>query len=230
MTAPRRPPTDAVLERYLAGELSAELRASVEAWVADSPEVRARLASLRADSAAFLIKHPPGPVVAKLEPARRRWVLWLPLALASTAAALLVVLRSPEDESTTKGTIALAAFRQVADGGAELIRPGATLREGDVVRFSVTAPSGFVAVLSRDGAGQVSIYVPAGGTDAVPFDATRPALPGATRLDAVKGRELVWALHGTTPFSLAPLVKQVEAGKDPSGPGLSVGVLGWEKE
>jgi hypothetical protein len=37
-------------------------------------------------------------------------------------------------------------------------------------------------------------------------------------------------VHGTTPFSLAPLVKQVEGGKDPGGPGLSVGVLGWEKE
>ncbi|MCU0696630.1 MAG: DUF4384 domain-containing protein [Myxococcaceae bacterium] len=230
MSAPRRPPPDALLERYLANDLSPEARAAIDAALAESPEVRARLEALRADSAAFLIKHPPGPVAARLEPTRRRWLVWFPLVLASTAAAVLVVLRTPdEDESTTKGSITLTAYRQTADGGVEPLLAGARVVPGDKVRFRVTAPDGYVAVLSRDGAGTVSTYFPYGGATAAAFDSKQPLLPVAIALDGVEGRELVWAVHGPTAFSLAPLVKQLEAGKDPSGPGLSVTTLGWEK-
>ncbi|MDX2015892.1 MAG: hypothetical protein SFW67_37205 [Myxococcaceae bacterium] len=230
MSAPRRPPPDALLERYLANDLSPEARATIDAALAESPEVRARLEALRADSAAFLIKHPPGPLAARLAPPRRRWLLWLPVALASAAAALVVVLLQPaEDESTTKGSITVMAFRQTADGGVQPLPAGARVRAGDKVRFRVTAPDGYVAVLSRDGAGTVSTYFPYGGATAAAFDSKQPLLPVAIALDAVEGRELVWAVHGPTAFSLAPLVKQLEAGKDPTGPGLSVGALGWEK-
>jgi hypothetical protein len=219
-----------MLERYLANDLSPDARAAIDAALTESPELRARLEALRADSAAFFVRYPPGPVAARLEPARRRWLVWLPVALASAAAAVVVVLRPPpEDEATTKGSVALAAFRQTADGGAEPLPPGARVRPGDRVRFQVTAPDGFVAILSRDGAGAVSIYFPFGAATAGAFDARQPLLPVAIALDEVEGRELVWAVHGASAFPLAPLLKQLEAGKEPSGAGLSVTVLGWEK-
>jgi anti-sigma factor RsiW len=70
-------PSDALLERYLAGALDEESRARVETLLADSAAARARLEELRADSAAFLLLHPPGPLVAHFKEERRRsWWQW----------------------------------------------------------------------------------------------------------------------------------------------------------
>ncbi len=57
MTAPRKL-KDAPLERYLADALPARARARMEALLAASAKDRQRLEELRADSAAFLSKHP----------------------------------------------------------------------------------------------------------------------------------------------------------------------------
>jgi hypothetical protein len=230
MSEPHRPLPDALLERYLAGDLSGEALARFEAALAASPAERARVEALRADSAAFLISHPPGRLAAKLEPARRSWWVWVPAVFVPVAAALFLFLRTPvEDDSLTKGTVALTAFRQTASG-AEALAPGTAVHAADRIRFSVTAGDGYVAILSKDGSGKVSVYYPYAATQAAPFEARAPLLPGAIGLDDVKGRERLWAVHGARPFELSPLTKQLEAGAEPNGPGLTTAVIEWVKE
>lgn len=222
-----RPLPDALLERYVAGDLTGESLAKVERAIAESPKERARVEELRADSAAFLIRHPPGPLAAKLEKPKRRWLLWLPLA-AAAAALLVFFVRPPvEPESSVKGSVVLTVFRQRGDDPVERLENGATVRPGDHVRFSITAPTdGFVAVISRDGAGKVSTYHPFGSQQAAPHKAKEPLLQSAIALDDVRGRERVWAVFSEKPFEIAPLVQQIERGEEPKG---LTAVFDWVK-
>jgi RNA polymerase sigma-70 factor len=67
MSAEARRILDSLLECYLVGALDAEARAEVEAALAESEVDRARFEELRAESEAFLIQHPPGPLVERFE-------------------------------------------------------------------------------------------------------------------------------------------------------------------
>ncbi len=228
-----RPIPEALLERYLAGDLQGEALTKVERALADSPSERARLEALRADSAAFLIKHPPGPIAAKLEGSKTSWRRWFMPIFAAVAALFLVTVFFPraDDEVTVKGAIALSAFRQGADGAVHELQPGEVVRPGDRLRFSVKASEdGFLAVLSRDGAGHPSVYFPFGGATAAPHRAAQPLLAEAVQLDAVLGPERVWAIFGKTSFELEPLVVQVKAGEAPHGKGLLITSMDWVKE
>ncbi|MBE2249048.1 MAG: DUF4384 domain-containing protein [Myxococcus sp.] len=230
-----RPIPDALLERYLAGALTGEALARVERALADSPSERARLDALRADSAAFLISHPPGKIASRLAtPRRPRWLWWVPVvAVASAALGVFIVQREAEAEAeaTVKGSLVFTAFRQREGGAAEALKPGAVVRPGDRVRFSVRAPgAGFVAVLSRDGAGHASVYYPFAASQPAAHDGNEALLPDAIRLDDVLGAERVWALFSARPFELSPLLRQLERGETPSATGLSTASLMWTKE
>jgi hypothetical protein len=72
------------------------------------------------------------------------------------------------------------------------------------------ARDGFVAVLSRDGAGKVSVYYPYDGKEAAPYSAAQPLLPGAIALDETPGREDLWTLFSSHGFELAPYVEQLK--------------------
>lgn len=56
-----------LLECYLVGSLDAEARAEVEAVLARSEADQTRLAELRAESEAFLVQHPPEPLIERFE-------------------------------------------------------------------------------------------------------------------------------------------------------------------
>lgn len=228
-----RPISEALLERYLAGDLQGEALAKVERALAESPSERARLEALRADSAAFLIKHPPGPIAAKLEGSKTSWRRWFIPIFAAVAASFLVTVFFPraDDEVTVKGALALSAFRQSADGVVHELQPGEVVRPGDRLRFSVkVSEDGFLAVLSRDGAGQPSVYFPFGGSKAAAHSTTQPLLAEAVQLDAVLGPERVWAIFGKSAFELEPLIAQVKAGEAPRGKGLLITSMDWVKE
>jgi hypothetical protein len=209
-----------MLEGYLVGALDARARAEVEAVLAESEADRARLEELRAESAAFLIQHPPGPLVARFEDSQRRgWhgrmALLLTPLLAVAAAVTLVVLVPTEDPYRTKGGVALALHRKHGEGSAR-VTPGETLSPGDSVRFEVRTEgtSGYVAVVGRDAAGVVTVYYPYDGSAAVPHDAREPLLPDAIELGEGDGEEVVYALFSAKPFSLDWAVAALKEGRD----------------
>jgi len=217
---------DALLERYLAGDLPAEKKAALDAQL--TADDRARLDELRADSAAYLVKHPPGPLVAKLGDAPRRpwWQFLAPVVVAATVAVVLWV-RTREPDETVKGGVVFAV--QKRDGGG--VRGGDVVHPKDVVRFELRAPGpGYVAVLSRDGAGHVTVYYPYGEVDAAPYLPEQSLLPGAIALDDTLGEEKVYALWSGHGFKLTPLVEALERDGRMSAPdGVTLLELDWDK-
>ena len=211
---------DAVLEMYLASALDAEARARVEAVLAGSEADQARLAELRADAEALLVSHPPAAFAARVEPAPRgegwRWGVWLGAVLAACLTAVFsgVAPRpvEPSPEYAAKGGPLLEVYR-LREGGGVPVWPGERLGAGDSLQFGVKAGTrGYVAVLSRDGVGQVTVYYPYGGDAAVAYAPGQPLLPGAIELDATPGTEELYALFSPEPFALGSAVKALESG------------------
>jgi hypothetical protein len=111
--------TDATIERYLAGALSDEAKASLEAAVASDAALRARVDALKAERAAFLAVDPPGAfahrLMTRLEVAEAQTakVPWWRTALvpmfATTAVILLgvgVLLNTQQSASPDAANIA----------------------------------------------------------------------------------------------------------------------------
>jgi hypothetical protein len=239
MTPESRRVTDAMLERYLADALDAEAKARIEAVLASSPELQARVAELRADSGAFFARHPPGPLVARYREERRRAQWWRPVLLvpALAAAAIVLVLippiEDPENPYTAKGPVLLILHRKVGESSRP-VSPDVPLVPHDTLRFEVKAStSGFVAVLGRDAQGTVTVYHPFGSESAAPYDATQPLLPGAIELDETLGREDLYVLHSEQPFQLQWAVEALKKGQplEEAAPrGVSVGRASFIKE
>lgn len=210
---------DAVLEMYVASALDEEARAKVEAALEESEADRARLAELRADSAAFLLQHPPAAFAARLEPGKQvpRWSVFAGAALAALALAVFagVLLMRPvagPPEYAAKGGPVLEVYRKQGDSAVP-VRPGDTLGAGETIQFDVKAgASGYVAVLSRDGAGHVTVYYPYGGDAAAAYTPGQSLLPGAIELDGTPGAESLYALYSPEPFTLSEAVKALESG------------------
>jgi len=219
--APRRPPdcpSDLALDRARAGEAGDAEGARLRRHVAGCPRCKA-LGQATDEAAHALparrIDGEPRPVsAAPRTPRIERRAPWLrlagargraaALALAAAAAGWIVwahvgsgpVASSSDGGHRSKGGPRLGLFvksgdrvRQGADG--EVVAPG------DTLRFAVTATtSRWVAVLSRDGAGTASLYVPAGGS-ATPMIAVTAGhdvpLPGGFMLDEALGRRIWWA-------------------------------------
>ncbi len=216
---------DALLERYLANDLPTALRAELEATLQRSDIDRARLADLRADSAAFLLQHPPGPVVDRLTSQRRRRWLFSLLAVPAAALAALVLVPSREEATTIKGGVSLVVY---AKRGAVTVRLGPEdhLAAGDQIRFQVTAPAaGFVAVIGRDSTGAVTVYAPFGASAAKRYDPRDPLLPDAIELDAAGVSEDLYAIISSAPFSLAAATAALRGGQplEQALPGVAVG-------
>lgn len=241
MPGPRRIP-EALLERYLADALAPEVRARLEARLADSPEDRARLAELRADSAAFLLQHPPGVLVSRFQeqPRRAGWWRWPALLVPALAAGLaaLWLLQPPVDPPdvnppdgdppyTIKGSDVVLVLHRRAGEGSAPVTPAQLLAPGDAIRFELKAPApGFVAVLGKDARGTISVYYPFGGTTAEAYDTGQPLLSGAIALDDTLGREDLYALYAKSPFELAWAVQALKEGRalEKAAPrGVSVG-------
>jgi hypothetical protein len=229
MTPEPRHIPDALLERYLADALPAEAKSRLESTLASSPEDQARLAELRADSAAFLLQHPPGPLVARFQEDSQRakgWrrpLLLAPLLAATAAAVVLAVLPPPY---TIKGSVLLVLHRKEGAGSAIVPREGPVAPHASI-RFEVKgATGGFVAILSRDPQGTLTVYHPFGGTAAAPYDAAQPLLPGAIELDGTLGREDIYVLHSAQPFDVTWALQALRAGRplnEAAPAGISVG-------
>jgi len=136
------------------------------------------------------------------------------VALAAAAAIALVVVvprvqegaRGPDriapEDVGFKGALAV---RIVAKRGEKqfAVRQGEALEAGDALRFVVTASEpGWIAVLSVEATGGVSVFYPA--ADPWPLridDRGRRELPGSIILDDARGAETYVVLYSTAPFS-----------------------------
>ena len=205
---------DALLERYLADDLDPGLRARLAGELAGSDADRARLEELERDSAAFLARHPPGPLVARFEEKRRRRPLWhllAPVALAAAAASVLVfALRWTEGLGVDRQGIQLVIYAAETPGAP--IRPKPVASQDDAVRFLLESASvGYVAVFGLDEAGGVRLYHPRAGDSAQAYDPQGPMLPGVTRLPPGSRREEVLGVFSPTPFALEPILAALRA-------------------
>jgi len=159
---------------------------------------------------------------------------WIGAALAAAASVAIWVGQAPSERLPTEQTRAKGSAHlgfyvkrsgQVFQGG-----PGELLRPGDAIEFSYEAPAhGYLAVLSRDGAGHASIYFPTGSR----AQALAPGphlLAQSTTLDAVLGRELLYALWCEAPVELEPIRSVLESSREPPlAPGCRVETLEVEK-
>ena len=230
---PRRPPgcpSDLALDRARAGEGDDSERARVQGHVAGCPRCTAHWQAT--DEAARALPsrrvEEEAPRVARSTTAgrRRAWPWRAPgrgaaLGLAAAAAVWLVWSRagqgpapSPDHDLRSKGGARLGLFVKAGErirrgGDGEIVAPG------DTLRLTVTGKAErWVAVLSRDGGGRASVYVPAGGPTAPMIAVTAGhdvALPGGLTLDEVLGREDLVAVLCDRPVAVGGLLHDLRA-------------------
>jgi hypothetical protein len=230
--------SDLQWDRLLAGELAAEAAAAAHAHAGRCTPCAARLRELTAEHDAFRVR----PIAISLSRPRRRWLPALIPVAAATAAVLIALRIRPEpgherpvESSTrTKGHIAThpspASPEIIHDtellmsaGGRDALRPvssGDVVHPGDHLQAGYTATrSGFGAVLSRDGAGSVTSYVPPGGKEMVPLAPGRErSFPLSTILDATLGDERIAIVWCETAHPLAPLLAALRDGRPIAAP------------
>ncbi|HLL06223.1 MAG TPA: hypothetical protein VK539_36965 [Myxococcaceae bacterium] len=233
-TGTRRIP-DALLERYLASALPEEHKARLEGLLSTSAEDQARLRQLRADSEAFLLRHPPGPWMARLEQQRRsrqwRWAWRLVPALAAVAAVVLLWV-STQAPVAPRGPVALSLHLETEQGRVP-VGPDVDLHPGDSVHLEVKGSSnGFAAVLSRDSRGVIRLYHSNGRGGAATYDVALPMLPGTVTLSEAPEREDLYALHSVSPFELKWAVQALGSGQlleEAASQGIAVGRASFMK-
>lgn len=228
--------SDLQWDRLLAGELAVGAAAAAHAHAARCTACAARLRALTAERDAFRVR----PIAISLSRPRRRWLpALIPLA---AAAAVLIALRvhpGPGDDERaerTKGST--GGHTEAAELGSPWIhdvtlllsagspdapRPvasGDVVRPGDYLQAGYTATrSGFGAVLSRDGAGSVTAYVPPGGENMVPLAPGRErSFPLSTILDATLGDERIAIVWCEMAHPLAPLLAALRDGQPIAAP------------
>ncbi len=176
------------IERLALGELSASEEATLRAkLVADGLDPDRLLADLRASNATILAAHPPSRAAAVItrrmadaQPARSRWWVYAPMFAATVIVLFLIGVPNhpelvdepasswtgqqeapPEDGILLKGAEArLVIHRQTAEG-AQRLRDGQPVAEGDVLQVSyIAAGAHHGVIVSIDGRGVVTQHFP----------------------------------------------------------------------
>ncbi|MFO0582435.1 MAG: hypothetical protein U0229_09200 [Anaeromyxobacter sp.] len=215
---------DYLLERLAADDLPPAEAQALRARLAAEPGGEERLRALRTSDAELLLRHPARVIAAEvhrrsdLRPAPRRPLVTFAPWLAAAAAVLVAVplaLRAPRqgddagvDGERTKGLSATLVLHRRTSDGAEVLGPGARARGGDLIQVGyVSAGAPYGAIVSIDGAGNVTRHWPMDGDRAAPLDAGREVLlPESFRLDDAPGFERFVLVTGKEPFGLAPVL------------------------
>lgn len=212
--------SDLQWDRLLAGELAPEPAAAAHEHATLCTACAARLRALTAERDAFQLR----PIAIPLSRPRRRWLPAL-IPVAATAAVLIALHVRPEPgdhelAERAKGGMATVASERpgthetallLSAGSTDALRPvttGDVVRPGDYLQAGYTATrSGFGAVLSRDGTGSVTAYVPSDGETMVPLaPGSERSFPLSTILDATLGQERIAIVWCETAHPLAPLL------------------------
>lgn len=223
--------SDLALDLSLTGELAPAEAADLRDHLRRCSACSARHAAMERIRAEPL---PELELPARAPRASRRpwWQIATPIfALAAAAVVLVFIRRAPTDDATRlKGGVSIRLFI----GHGERIRLAGEREQvapGDVVQVAYTASAPiFLAVLSRDGAGTVSVYFPERGREAwrgAPgADVT---LPASTVLDDVHGREALHVVICPQAFELAALVRALEEDRVSAPPACQLESFTLEK-
>jgi hypothetical protein len=223
--------SDLTVDRLLADELDPADHRAAQAHVGSCARCSARVAELDGDRARYRLAPPPFPAHRERRSARwGRWRPWLvPVGAIAAAAGLVLLLRpggrSPmtEDATHVKGSIRLGFYVKRGDS-VHTARSGDVVHPGEAVRFTYTTRTpGYLALVSRDGSGEVSVYYPDEPAAAPLPPAEDEPLPGSIVLDDALGFEAVYAVFCSEPPAVTSLVAQLRRGQDlVTIPGCSV--------
>ena len=180
--------TDFELERLVAEGTGRERLA---------PADRAAVDRLRASHDAFLAGADVEPRIARLAAAlaRRRSAPWIAVVGAAAAAAVVWWLAAwPAPEPLRRPVAAPSLAIEVDTGGDPFpLSPSAVVNQGDTLRFTVDAPSGFVAIVAPPAV-------------LVPPTAFAPGSALATSVDWIGERD-VYAVYASTSFDAVAIAR-----------------------
>jgi hypothetical protein len=203
------PVSGLLLERYLAGALSAAERTALEALLAADPALALKLERMRSEDRAFAARFPAGTLVPEIEdaarpaprphserpdriaplfPIGRRRALAFALMLLGAAPLVLWKLPNPTLDTPSerlKGKQAeLRLYRNTA-AGPERVASGSPAAAGEVYQMEFH-PGTFAygAIFSVDGNGSVTLHWPARPDGSTAWSALpEHRLPSAFKLD-----------------------------------------------
>ena len=215
--------SDLCWDRWLAGELSADDTAATLSHAAQCTRCGERMRALSAERDRFAAR--PMPISFARA---RRFPRWLAAPILAAAAVLVVVLRPAPDAERTKG--ARGPTLSVITGALVPLSTGDAIHPGDALQAMYASDrDGFGPVISRDGAGTISTYVPSRGGVLAPLPAGEHEFPESTILDAVVGTETLYVIWCPTAQPLAPLLAAVTSDALDDGDGCHHRKLVLEK-
>jgi hypothetical protein len=222
---------DIVLERYRLNELPQDDRRKLSDRLDRDLALRERLTALeRSDED---LHEPVSRMRARLGArgsSPRRFAAAWAISLAATIAVVAVALASrggapePSDDrikgDASSGRPALALYRRTPEG-SEQLADGDTAHAGDLIRVGYRASGRrYGLIVSIDGAGTVTMHLPAAGDRAVPLkNDPIVLLDEAYELDDAPRWEEFFFVASETAFDAAPVV---EAARQAAGTEASV--------
>ncbi len=228
-----KPVADILLERYRLGELSKELKPTVERRLAEDTDARARLEQLDASDQEILDAYPPERLLAAIRqrarvaqpaPSRARRPLLIAVpALAALALAVVLVPRAQPgvgpaervaglEDTRLKGLKPHLSAYLVRGTDALPLADGAAASAGNTLQVSyVAAGQRYGVIVSIDGRGQVTLHLPVTAGEAMPLNQSgEVALPRTYQLDDAPDFERFFFVTSDTPFTTA---RVLEAGR-----------------
>jgi len=219
---------DILLERYRLNELPNDEADRLAALLAHDSRLRERLATLEASDEEMSRGGLPDRVgagarrkLARTGPPWRRAMYWAIPVVGAAALVAIAVARNPappnrapapgsaEQTDRIKGlTPALALYRRTAEG-SETLADGAVARQGDLIRIGYR-PAGhsYGAIVSIDGAANVTMHLPPSGDRAAALKhETTVLLDQAYELDDAPRWERFYFVAGESPFDVAPVMQ-----------------------
>ena len=230
----QRPPSDGcpsnlALDRLLGQELDEVGRRAALDHIDRCARCGPRFRKLGAERDEFRAAPPPlWPATRAPAPRRRLRMAALGAAgaLAAAAVLLLILVRlGPDARLATAprpGSPLGAGVAGRVKGGLRLVyylrrkatatvlegRSGDAVHPGDAIRFAYSSPdAGYLVILSRDGAGRISVYYPDGERAAPVRPADEELVPGSIVLDGVLGPEVIHGVHCGAPVLVADVVE-----------------------
>lgn len=204
--------SDLRFDAWHAHELDARTERRLGEHVAGCARCRAHKRALLGARSEFFARTPF--VLAESRRRRAQRALAVVPMLAAAAAVLLFLNVEPNPGELgvrNKGGNEIGFY---VKSGERVVRgvSGMTVHPGDALRFVTSVPEPLhLTILSRDGAGNVSVYFPRQGEGrAVPPGLDIP-LPSSIELDDVLGRERIYALFCPSPPALERLLRAVQS-------------------